>query len=307
MKRLNALTFKQLRALEAVASSGSMTHSADELGLTAPAVHSQIKTLEANFGCSLLTRSSTEGFAPTPEGTVLLRAYQRAQAGFETAIKQINALHDGLAGSVTLGVGSTGKYFAPALVAHLGQKYPDIEIAMAVGNRQMLVEHLENRSIDMAIMGRPPRFPHVEAVAIGDHPHIIIAPPNHRLAEACNINPDELSKERWIYREEGSGTRVLATRFLDRIANRPAPHSTEISSNETIKQAVIAGLGIALISYHTVVEEIRSGRLIALDFVGLPIVRQWFLVHPSDTPPHGAAKSVFDEILQNKEHLWDML
>ena len=252
MKRLNTLTFKQLRALQAVTETGSISRAADELGLTAPAIHSQIRTLEENFNCTLVSRHQTDGFRPTPEGAVLLRAYQRAQTGFENAITQIMALHRGLAGTVNLGIGSTGKYFAPTLVARLRRQYPDIETNMMIGNRQMLIEHLENRAVDIAIMGRPPRQPQVEAVPIGDHPHVLIAPPDHPLARETDIRNEEILAEQWILREEGSGTRVLGARFLDRISGGQPPATTEIASNETIKQAVIAGLGIALISYHTV-------------------------------------------------------
>ncbi len=282
MKRLNSLTLKQLRALDAVARHGSITHAADELGLTAPAVHSQLGTLEANFGCAMLQRGRAGAFAPTEEGRALLRAHEKAQNALAMAIYRIEALQRGLAGSVVLGVVSTGKYFAPGLVARLRRAYPDIEIVLRIGNRDAVIKALQDGAIDLAIMGRPPRDPPVESRPLGDHPHLLIAPPDHPLLRAQTIRPADILAQTFLVREPGSGTRILANRWLDRIGEGRPFDATEMESNETIKQAVMAGLGIALISYHTVTEELRSGRLAAIPAEGLPILRHWFLLHRQD-------------------------
>ena len=296
MKRLSALTFKQLRALDAVARTGSISRAAEELGLTAPAVHSQLKTLEDNFGCALLSRNGQSGFERTAEGDALLTAFHRAHSGFELAIHRIDGLQKGFAGTVVLGVVSTGKYFAPGLVARLRKAYPEIEIVLRIGNRTSIISALHENAIDLAIMGRPPRDPPVVAVPIGEHPHVLIAPPGHRLAQAPHLRPEDILSETIIMREPGSGTRILATRYLDRIGEGRPYETTEMGSNETIKQAVIAGLGLAMISLHTVTEELKAGRLVALDVPGLPIMRHWFLLHREDHALTGAMRTVRDFI-----------
>ncbi len=141
----------------------------------------------------------------------------------------------------------------------------------------------------------------LDALSLGDHPHVLIAPPDHPLVGAAEITPDELLRETILMREQGSGTRILATRFLDRIGEGKTYERAEMGTNETIKQAVIAGLGVALISYHTVVEELRSGRLVTLDLPGLPIMRHWFLLHPAETPLSGAARTVWQFIATEKD------
>ncbi|APZ53818.1 LysR family regulator CbbR [Salipiger abyssi] len=301
MRRLASLTFKQLRALEAVERTGSISRAAEELGLTAPAVHSQLKALDATFGCAMLSREGAGPFVATPEGRVLLQAHERADAGFRLALRRIDALQTGLAGTVVLGVVSTGKYFAPGIVARLRKSCPEIEVLLQVGNRDTIISALQDGALDLAIMGRPPRDPPLQAISLGDHPHVLIAPPDHPLAHAPRITPEDVLKETILMREPGSGTRILATRFLDRIGEGKTYERSEMGTNETIKQAVIAGLGLALISYHTVVEELRSGRLVTLDLPGLPIVRHWFLLHPEDAPLSGAARTVWEFIAAEKD------
>ena len=233
----------------------------------------------------------------------MITAYLETRAALERAVHQVDALKKGLSGSVILGVMSTAKYFAPALVAKLRKALPDIDVILRVGNRERIVGALAGRELDMVIMGRPPREPVVNAMALGDHPHFLVGPPDHRLAGLANIDPAELLSEHFVMREPGSGTRILCTRYLDELGSGREVRATEMDSNETIKQAVISGLGIALLSGHTMIEELRSGRLVALRAPKMPIVRQWFLVHREDTVLRGAARTVWDWIGQNSEML----
>ena len=139
--------------------------------------------------------------------------------------------------------------------------------------------------------------PAVAATILGDHPHGLIAPPDHPLAGSGPISPEALLRETMITREEGSGTRILMTRYLDSTAGGRVFDLVEMGSNETIKQAVMAGLGLAFLSLHTVTEELRHGRLVLLEAPGLPIVRQWFLVHPVDRPLTPAARTIHDLVV----------
>lgn len=299
MTPINTITFKQLRALAAVVETGSFSGSADMLGLTPPAVHSQLKVLEENFGCTLVNRTRSGGFEPTAAGRALLSAYEVSVSALTRAVGSIDAMKRGLAGRVVLGVVSTGKYLAPSIVAELKRTYPDIEVVLQVGNRDRTISDLSSGRIDLAIMGRPPRQPDVLAYNIGDHPHILIAHPDHPLVTSGKADKADILKENFIMREPGSGTRILSMRFLDQLGEGATFSFTEMESNESIKQAVIAGLGIALISAHTVIEELKSGRLAIVRAARLPIVRHWFVLHRSDLTPDPAMTSVLDHIRAN--------
>lgn len=297
MPKREAITFKQLRALSAVESRGSLTAAADALGLTPPAVHTQIKGLEAALRARVLESSGAQGAILTPEGKVVLQAHHQIETILDGCMDTVRALRDGQSGVVTLGVVSTGKYFAPALVAQLQRAFPEITVNMKVGNRDKIIADLQDRAIDLAIMGRPPRSPATQAFELGPHPHVILAAPDHPLAGQDSISAAELLAQTFIAREAGSGTRILMTRYLDRLGEGLPYRQIEMGSNETIKQAVIANLGIAMISLHTATEEIRSGRLVTLPADGLPIVRRWYLLYREDMPLTATVTNVRDYIL----------
>lgn len=298
--RLDALTLRQLRALRAVAESGSLTIAAARLGLTPPAIHSQLRALDGLVGGALLERAEHGAFRPTAEGRALLLAEAHIQTALGRAVREIEALRHGRSGTVVLGVVSTGKYFAPGLVADLQRELPEVEVTLRVGNRDSILGALSEDALDLAIMGRPPREPAVIADPIGPHPHIIIAAPDHPLAMQDPVIPDDLLAQTFLSREEGSGSRNLMTRFLDRIGEGAPWRAVEMGTNETIKQAVMAGLGIALLSQHTVTEELRAGRLVALQAIGLPIQRSWYLLRRADRDMTPATARVHEQILERR-------
>ncbi len=300
MARLDAITLKQLRALSAVATHGSITRAAEAIHLTPPAVHTQLRQLAANMGADMLERGDGGKMELTTEGEVVLEAIRRIEVELGACMRSVTELKHGRAGLVHLGVVSTGKYFAPGLVATLKQVFPEIKVELIVGNRGQTVAALESRQVQMAIMGRPPRFPVNHSEPIGPHPHVLVAPPDHFLAGRQGVDPELLIDETFIAREEGSGTRILMSRFLDRIGEGRVYDITTMSSNETIKQAVMAGLGIALISQHTVVEELHNGRLVTLDLPGLPIERAWYLITRADVPLSPAAQRIRVHISEMK-------
>ena len=295
--KIDGISLRQLRCLRAVTDSGSLTGAASLLGLTTPAIHSQLRGLEELAGRPLVARAEHGAFRPTPEGQALLLAEAQIATALARAGRDIRALQQGHVGTVVLGVVSTGKYFAPGLVARLLRLLPDIEVTLRIGNRDTILAALAGDQLDLAVMGRPPREPPVIADPVGPHPHIIIAAPDHPLATSDPVMPGDLLAQTFLSREEGSGTRILMIRFLDRIGEGATWRAVEMGTNETIKQAVIAGLGIALISQHTVTEELRSGRLIALRGIGLPIQRSWYLLRRADRQPSPAIARIRDEIL----------
>jgi len=297
MSQLRAVTLKQLRALAAAYSSGSLTAAATNIGQTVPAIHSQIKNLEEAVGVSLVVRPMRSGeMELTPQGVEVLRAATRIEANLSQAADQIRALATGLVGQVTISSVSTGKYFTPNLIRILAQKDPEIGVTLRVGNRQSVISDLDQGLCDLAIMGRPPRDPAVQSIPLGMHPHGIILPPDHPLAKNDGFDPVQLVSNTFISREEGSGTRALMQRYLGNLADGPVKKIVEMDSNETIKQAVRAGLGIAVLSMHTVHDELADGKLALLKGPGLPIIRHWYLVWPSNVERSAAAKRISERI-----------
>lgn len=279
MAHPKSLTLKQLRALSAIVETGSITAAAGVLHVTPPAVSTQLKTLEESVCAQVLHRGPDGKVSLTPVGAELLSTVYKVETALNQCFARVEALKSGMAGYVSIGVVSTGKYFAPGLVARMKARLPDVEIGLKVGNRETIVEALGRGEIELAIMGRPPQEPAVESEVLGEHPYIVIAPPEHPLAMADDIEPDLLLEQTFLGREQGSGTRILMRRYLDRIGEGRPYRMIEMGTNETIKQAVMAGLGLAIISAHTVVPELEAGRLVMLRMEGLPIIRHWYLVN----------------------------
>lgn len=296
MSRTQSITLRQLRTLRAVVQTGSLTGAAAELGLSPPAIHGQLRALEGLMAAPLVIRGEHGVFLPTDEGRAMLDAETQISVALDSCARRVAALQNGHSGSVALGVVSTGKYFAPRLVADLRLALPEVEVTLRIGNRDAVIGWMTSRALDLAIMGRPPRNPAVLSEPIGPHPHVIIALPDNPLAQADPAMPQDLLAQTFLAREPGSGTRSLMTRFLDRIGDGLPWRMVEMGTNETIKQAVLAGLGIALISQHTVTEELRAGRLVTIQANGLPIQRNWFLLSHEDTSLSPAGQRVHDHI-----------
>jgi len=271
------VTLRQLRVFAAVARELSFSKAARALHLTQPAVSMQIRQLEAAAGLPLLERLG-RGTALTEAGRELFASATGVDDLLRRAGETLDALRGMKAGTLRLGAVSTAKYFAPSLLAGFSRDYPGVAVRFGVANREETVRQLAHNEIDLAIMGRPPRGLDTAAAPFARHPLVIVAAPSHPLAGKRRIPLKRLIEEPFIIREPGSGTRASMERvFRDRGARYRA--SMEVSSNETIKQAVIAGLGIAFISLHTVGLELRTRSLAMLDVAGLPVMRDWFVVH----------------------------
>ncbi|QRG08084.1 LysR family transcriptional regulator [Xanthobacter dioxanivorans] len=273
-------TLKQLRLVALAAASGSYAKAAQDMGLSPPAVTAQMKALEEDLGVPVFERADGR-LRPTAAGKELLAAQQRIANALVEAERAIAALKSPEAGSVVVGVVSTAKYFAPMALAAFRKRRPEIELKLMIGNREDIIGGLVSLDLDLAVMGRPPPDLEAQTQVIGDHPHVIIAPPAHRLI-GCRLDPADLAKEPFLVREPGSGTRILMERVFGEAGVPQPPIAMEIGSNETIKQAVMAGLGLSFISAHTVAAEVADGRLEVLDVAGLPAVRQWLVVRARD-------------------------
>jgi len=291
----NAITLKQLRALAAIVKAGNLTAAAELLNVTAPAVSTQLKLLESNFGVQMVHRGPDGKTVLTQSGEAVLTTTRQIENSLTNCYNNINAHKSGKVGHLMLGVVSTAKYFAPRIVVAAKKGLPEIEISLFLGNRAEIIGALSDKKIDLAIMGRPPRYPVVEAELLGPNPHILVAPKGHPLEGKRDISPNDLLAETFLSRERGSGTRILMQRFLDRIGEGQEYKTMEIESNETIKQSAIAGLGLAFISSQAVTAELESGRLVKLEYEGLPIVRHWFLIRRAgrELPPVAKAFAEF--------------
>ena len=212
---------------------------------------------------------------------------------------EIDAIKGLRVGSLILGVVSTAKYFAPQLMAIFRKQHPDIAIKLAIGNRAETIAALKSHAVDMALMGRPPKDIPLRSTVFGDHPLVMIAAPDHPLAKFRDITKERIAQEHFLVREPGSGTRISLEIFLSELPGRLDDLGTEMSSNETIKQAVMAGLGIGFISAHTIALELEFGKLAILDVIGMPIRRQWFSVVRTDRTLSPAMKA-FQDFLTRK-------
>jgi DNA-binding transcriptional LysR family regulator len=271
------VTLRQLRTFTAALRGGSFAAAAEMLHITPPAVTVQMRQLEHSAGMPILERNSA-GLKSTDAGREIANAAGRIEAALAECDDALASLRGLDSGHVAIGVVSTAKYFAPQVLGAFARAHPGVEIRLEVGNRAAILAALEANTLDLALTGWPPGQLAVQKSAIGEHPHIIIARPDHKHVDGRKLGPAALVEETFLVRERGSGTRLLMERFF--ADARVAPRiGMEMGSNETIKQAVIAGLGIAFLSAHTVAVELADRRLVALDIVGLPVMRTWFIVN----------------------------
>ncbi|MGA7855074.1 MAG: LysR family transcriptional regulator [Candidatus Acidiferrales bacterium] len=288
------ITFKQLEAVHQVARSGTVVKAAQTLHVTPAALTSRIKLLEEDLGLALFDRTGNR-LRPTDAGREAVAAAARIDRVISDLGDTLEAMKGLHGGRVRFGAVSTAKYFAAELIAAFLRQHAGIDLQLVVGNRAETVESLRNYDIDMAVMGRPPGDFGADSEPFGPHPYVMIAAADHRLARAKRVSKTELSNQKFIVREEGSGTRNIFEFFLNAQMIQPPKVTIEMGSNETIKQAVMAGLGLSLISAHTIASEVAARRLVILKVPGLPIVRQWFVVRRTDRdlPPAGAALWTF--------------
>ena len=274
---LRNVTLKQLRVLAAVVRTGSVTGAAQRLNVSPPAVTLQMQLLEGLAGLPLVERTAA-GTVATDAGKEILAAVEQIEVILADCGASLSQIAGTKSGTVSVGVTMTAKYFAPRALAAFARAHPGIDVKITIGNRSDIIEGLRRYDLEMAVMGQPPEELAVDANVIGDHPHLIIAAPEHPLAGRISITSAELAEETFLVREPGSGTRRLMESFFATAGITPRI-GMQIGSNETIKQAVIAGLGIAFISGHTLDSALSTNRLVILPVDGLPIIRQWRVVN----------------------------
>jgi DNA-binding transcriptional LysR family regulator len=291
------VTFRQLRLLEAVARNSSFTRASEELHLTQPAVSTQIRQLEEEVGMPLFEQMGKKIYL-TEAGREMY-AFSR---GIAQQFRYIESVLDDMKGvqrgSLALTLTSTGKYFAPYLLAEFLKLHPGTQFHLEVTNRQGLITELQENVPDLAIMGTPPDSVDLTAHAFMQNPLVVISRPDHPLASAGRIPLSRLEEENFILRERGSGTRnAIELFFAERGVKLNA--LMEMSMNEAIKHAVMAGLGLGIVSLHTLEFELGLNRVAILSVEGFPIMKEWYLVHRSNKRLSPVAEA-FREFVMNE-------
>ena len=272
------ITFRQLRVFVEVARHLSFARAAEALHLTPPAVTMQVKEIESQVGLPLFERQGRR-VTLTTTGEYFLVYAKRLLATLKDADDAMARFKKLETGQLTIGMVSTAQYFLPRLLTRFRDEHPGIDIRLRVtGNREALLELLRANDVDLAVMGRPPTELATRAEPFAGHPLVFVAPPDHPLGAIDRPPATMLQPFPFVVREPGSGTRAAMEHFLQ--ANRITPRITmEMSSNETIKQAVMAGMGLGFLSLHTVGLEVRCRLLRVLSVEETPVMRSWNLVH----------------------------
>lgn len=292
-------TIRQLRVFTEVAKHLSFARAAEVLHLTPPAVTMQVKELESHVGMPLFERQGRQ-VSLTTVGEYMLVYARRIVSTLKDAEDAAARLQRLEVGMLTICMVSTAKYFLPKLLAGFQREHEGIETRLAVGNREQLVKMLHGNEVDIAIMGRPPTELATRAEPFAAHPHVFVAPTDHPLLKVPHPTVDMLRPYGFISRERGSGTRAALEKFLEKSRMEPRV-VMEMASNETIKQAVMAGMGISFLSMHTIGLELEHKLISVLDVEGTPVIRAWNVVHTLSKLLSPAAESFRYYMLERAE------
>ena len=280
------LTFRQLQVFRIVAQTGNFTNAANQLYLSQPAVSIQVKQLEQQVGLALFEHVSGK-LMLTAAGKILLNSAQKINYQLQELEQNLTDLLGLKSGHLELAVVSTANAFSTKLLADFVKHYPGVTFSLNVCNRNEIVNLLKLGNIDLAIMGYPPEKLKALAVQIMANPLLIVAPANHHLTTKKRILLSDLSNEPFVVRETGSGTRHVLTGMFSK-ANITFSPRLVFSSAEAIKDAVLAGLGLALVSKFTINQELTKKSLVALPVIDTPIIKHWHLVSTRKLSPIAA-------------------
>jgi LysR family transcriptional regulator, low CO2-responsive transcriptional regulator len=289
------LTLRQLQVFESAAANLNFSLAAKQLFLSQPAVSMQIKQLEESIGLALFEQMGKKTFL-TEAGRELFhysRNITQQLAEMESVFDEMKGLGHG---KLTISVVNTAKYFIPQLLARFCRRYPKINAILQVANRDAVLKQLADNSTDLAILGQPPDGLDVHAERFLDNQLVVIAAPDHPLAKLKRIKFSRLAEETFLSRELGSGTRSAMERVFAQ--HKIQPHiSMEMETNEAIKQAVQAGMGLGILSLHSIELELETKRLAMLNVEDFPLMRYWYVVHRSNKRLSGAALAFKDFLL----------
>lgn len=289
------ITLRQLQVFEAAARHLSFSRAAAELHLSQPGVSMQIKQLEETAGHPLFEQMGKKLFLTEAGHEVRRTAQAVAQQlnDLETSLIDMKGLRQG---ELTVGVVSTASSFAIRLISQFRRLHPHVRITLNVVNRESLLASLAGNEVDLALMGQPPEGHDLQSVPFMENPLVIIAPLNHPLVGKKAIPLALVAEESFVAREAGSGTRISTEAYFQS-HGLPWRVAMEMNKNEAIKLAVEAGLGLGVVSRHTVAIELAAKRLYALDVEGFPIIRHWHLVSRVNKRFSAAARAFSEFVL----------
>jgi Transcriptional regulator len=270
-------SLRQMQIFQAVADSLSYTRAAEVLHLTQPAVFAQVRELQEQVGQPLIERLGKRLYL-TEAGQAVLDSARAILAEVEAMEMRLADLRGLARGRLKLAVVSTAKYDLPAAIGAFSAAHPGIEVALTVGNRQELLARFAQNADDLYILGQPPEGLEAEAEIYAENPLVVIAPPAHPLAGRA-LNVADLALYPFLMREAGSGTRRAVEACFEAAGSAPRVRM-ELGANEAIKQGVIAGLGLSVLSRGTVALELRHGYLVELAVAGFPLMRHWYVAWP---------------------------
>ncbi|MBD3671383.1 MAG: LysR family transcriptional regulator [Gammaproteobacteria bacterium] len=271
-------TLRQLQVFETIVRLGSFTRAAEELFLTQPTVSMQIKKLTEVIDMPLFEHVG-RNVEPTEAGMVLYKACREIFQSLSNLEMRISDLKGMKRGRLRLGAITTAKYFAPEILGEFSVHFPGIDVALKVTNRDSIIDRMRNNEDDLYIMGQAPADEEVVSLPIAPNPLVVMAPHDHPLVGEKNIPLERIVEEPFILREPGSGIRDATQRLFEARKLQPKVRM-ELGSNEAIKHAIVGGLGLSVLSLHTLTLEGTKGPVAILDVEGFPIMRQWYLVYP---------------------------
>ncbi len=290
-------TLQQMRLFEAVARLGSVTKAAAEAHLTQPAVSIQIKRLEENAQISLFDQVGRKLYL-TAAGRLMLESSRKILDEMSTLGDNIEAMRGEVAGTVRVSAVTTAQYFLPYLLGEFVRQHPRVQPLMTVTNRDTMVSRLQNYQDDLYIMGHVPEGMDVVRVPFLEDKLVVVAHPDHPLTKQKNVPLKALLDEHMLVREKGSGTRQAKERLLAEHGLKVTPFM-ELGSGVALKQGVMAGLGVAVLSQHSIHLELALGRIALIDMEAFPLHRPWYAVHQANRQPSLATRTFLD-FLENE-------
>lgn len=292
-------TLRQLQVFEAIVRLGSFTQAAEELFLTQPTVSIQTKKLADAVGMPLFEHVGRRVF-PTEVGHELYDTCREILGSLTNLEMKLADLHGLKRGRLRLAVITTAQYLAPSILGQFARKFPDIELSLEVSNYDRVLERLANNDDDLYIIGHvPEQLTDVAVYPFAPNPLVVMARRDHPLVGKRNISIQRLAREYFLMREPGSGIREATLKLFEQHGIQPKIRM-DLGSNEAIKQAVIGGLGIAVLSLHTLSAEGTCGPIALLDVAEFPILRQWHIVHPRRKVLSIVAKTFLEFAIQDK-------
>ena len=303
---LRHISLHQLRLFLSLGKHLSFTRAAEELHLTQPAVSIQIKRLEESVGISLVEKIGKKIFL-TSAGKEFFSASQEVIDRLKVLSDDLSGMEKGIAGPLNIAAITTAKYFMPHFLGVFLRDYPEVEPSLTITNQSKVLQRLKDNLDDIVVMGRVPEDDiELDVEYFLDNPLVVVAPADHHLAGRKKIPLQAISQERFISREPGSGTRKARSRLF-------AEHGVsaniymELGSSEAIKQAVMAGLGVSVLSMHNLRLELDAGLLTILDVEHFPLQRKWFAVHLKGKKLSNTSRRFLEFLLKDGDTIWQGL